>query len=258
MKWFITGDTHGDFSRFKEQLPKEEEIAVIILGDAAVNWNLDKNDWHFKNHLLNAYPNITWYLLRGNHEARPTAVESMRIDWDDEVDGYVFYEPDFLNIRYFRDGGEYTIDGHSVLTIGGAYSVDKWYRLEKGYRWFEDEQLTNEEMQYIETLIKDKHYDIVLTHTCPYSWRPVDLFLRGLDQSTVDNTMEYWFEKIKDIFTWNLWLFGHYHADRAERPRVEQFFQVVEELSEVWNRWYDPKNENLRWIRKSPDFYMHD
>lgn len=27
-----------------------------------------------------------------------------------------------------------------TIVIGGAYSVDKFYRLSKGYNWFEDEQ----------------------------------------------------------------------------------------------------------------------
>ena len=256
MKWYITGDTHGDFSRFKEQTPKEK-MAVIILGDSAVNWNLDKNDWHFKNHLTNAYPDITWYLLRGNHDARPTAVSGIREDWDDDIQGYVLYEPEFLNIRYLRDGGEYIIDGFKVLTIGGAYSVDKWYRLRMGYRWFEDEQLTENEMRYIETLVKGKHYDIVLTHTCPHSWRPTDLFLPGLDQNSVDNTMERWLDNIKDIITWDLWLFGHYHADRVERPHVEQFYKYVDNIQEIWDRWHGDPKEQLRWIRKSPNYYMY-
>lgn len=254
VKWYITGDTHGDFSRFKE-LEKDDYIAVIILGDTAVNWNLNKADFQFKNHLTNAYPNITWYLLRGNHDARPTAVYDIKEDWDDEVQGYVLYEPNFLNIKYLRDGGEYIIDGYKVLTIGGAYSVDKFYRLQMGYRWFEDEQLTPKEMLCIEQLTQGKTYDFVLTHTCPYSWMPIDLFLAGLDQSTVDKSMERWFEKLKTNFTWDIWLFGHYHADRLERPHVEQMFKIVEELNTIWDRWHSDKELNW-WIRKSPNYYM--
>lgn len=255
-KIYISGDTHGDFTRFLK-LKDEENIAVIVLGDTAVNWNLTDYDRGFKWHLKEKYPNITWYLLRGNHDGRPENLMTILTDYDDEFDGYVMYEPDFLHIRYLLDGGEYTVNDYKILTIGGAYSVDKWYRLEMGRRWFADEQLTKEEMNYISDLVKGKSYDFVLTHTCPYEWRPTDLFLHGLDQSTVDNTMELWLQELKNTFDWNIWLFGHYHADRLERPHVEQLYQVIENIDDIWDRWNED-DEIDWWLRKSPHFYWED
>lgn len=252
-KWYISGDTHGDFSRFLEY-PAEDNVAVIILGDSAVNWYLDKRDCKLKDLLTTKYPNITWYLLRGNHDARPTAVNSMLTEWDDEIDGYVYYEPEFLNIRYFLDGGEYKIDGHSVLTIGGAYSVDKHYRLAMHWTWFADEQLSLQERMNIEEQCKGKSFDIVLTHTCPFDWRPTDLFLPQIHQEAVDTTMEKWLQDFKELINWKLWLFGHYHANRAERPHVEQFYTAVEPLEEIWRR---ETNEILPWwLPKSPYYYQ--
>jgi 3-oxoacid CoA-transferase subunit A len=256
-KWYITGDCHRDFSRFK-RLNDEENIAVIILGDAGVNWTLNNEDEKFKDSLKEKYPNITFYLVRGNHEARPTALPNILEDYDEEVDGYVYYEPEYLHIRYFMDGGEYTIDGHKTLVIGGAYSVDKWYRLEMGYRWFADEQLSKEEMEYIEYIFKGgKHYDLVLTHTCPFDFQPTDLFIPSLDQSTVDKTMEIWLQnKVCNQISWDIWLFGHFHASRLERPHVEQYYEIIEELPTIWNRWHG-KNEIIDWwLQKSPDYYM--
>ena len=44
-----------------------------------------------------------------------------------------------------RKCGEiYNINGKSILVIGGAYSVDKEYRLLKGWSWFKDEQPNKE------------------------------------------------------------------------------------------------------------------
>ena len=45
------------------------------------------------------------------------------------VQGEVYAEEPYPNILYAQDGGTYTISGKSFLTIGGAYSVDKPYRL---------------------------------------------------------------------------------------------------------------------------------
>ena len=257
-KWYISGDVHGDFSRFEALENKDEiNVAVIILGDAGINWFLNGKDIENKKKLVKKYPGITWYLLRGNHDARPEDVETMLVDYDDEIDGYVYYEPDFINIRYFMDGGEYMIDGHSVLTIGGAYSVDKYYRLAMKWTWFANEQLTLKEKLAIEEKVKGKKYDIVLTHTCPYDWRPTDLFLPMVDQSKVDTSTEKWLNDLKDTFTWRLWLFGHYHANRIERPYVEQFFTSVEYLDDVWNRWHGKSLPDLPWwLPTSPKFYI--
>lgn len=166
------------------------------------------------------------------------------------------------------DGGEYNIDGKSVLVIGGAYSVDKWYRLHragvydkldpnysnsKKTGWFPAELLTEEEMDMIGFKCRSNWYDIVLTHTCPESWEPTDLFLPGLDQSTVDKSMEKWLDWLKDEMDWAVWLFGHYHDDRLVRPGVEMYYKDIEELSVIWDRWQHPDQLDW-WLKKDPNY----
>lgn len=260
--WLITGDTHGQtayrLSLIQENMPEYNpaETAVIILGDVGFNYYLKKSDWKNK-HRASKY-GYTLYCLRGNHESRVENLSGMTRIYDENVDGFVWMEEEFPLIKYFDDDyGEYTINGHSCLTIGGAYSVDKWYRLQCDLQWFADEQLTQQEMNACAQLVKGKHYDFVLTHTCPISWEPSDLFLHCVNQSTVDKTMEVWMDQLKDTFFWGVWCFGHFHADRLERPAVEQFFQEFEELEKVWNRWYEEETFKKEWwIPKAPMFYV--
>ena len=54
--------------------------------------------------------------------------------------GKVWVEEAYPNILFAKDGEIYDIAGMKTIVIGGAYSVDKFYRLSKGYNWFEDEQ----------------------------------------------------------------------------------------------------------------------
>lgn len=232
--WYITGDVHGVFTRFKHL--HEKNIAVIILGDCAVNWTFDYHDYEFKKSISNDYSNITFYLVRGNHDGRPQKVLNMKTVYDDNVGNYVYMEYEFPNIRYFIDGGIYIIENHKILTIGGAYSVDKEYRLMKGAIWHPDEQLTIQEMEEIESKVFGENFDLVLTHTCPLNFIPVDLFLSGIDQSKVDKTMEYWLEKIKNKFNWKYWIFGHYHTDRYQAQNVEIMYWEIKPLSRIWNR----------------------
>ena len=233
------------------------ETAVIILGDFGANYYLSKHDWKIKHHA--AKFGYTIYALRGNHEQRASLVKNMEKVYDNFVHGYVYMEQEFPNIKYFADEvAEYNIMDKKVLCIPGAYSVDKWYRLQNDWQWFSQEQLTKEEMKYAEDQFEGEHYDIILSHTCPISWEPRDLFLNCIDQSKVDKTMEIWMEKFKDMIGWGIWCFAHYHTDRIERPYVEQFYERVEDLDTIWERWtkYHKTHELDWWLPKSPNFYM--
>lgn len=256
MKWYISGDTHGVFSKFKV-LPDNEPIAVIVLGDCAVNWTLKpEQDRGLKRKLHFYFKNIQWYLLRGNHDARPQDVPTMEEVYDELVDGVVYQEPQYQNIHYFMDGGVYHIDGHRVLTIGGAYSVDKDWRLRRGAIWHANEQLNEGERHSILSKVRGEDFDFVLTHTAPISWEPTDLFLNGLDQRTVDKTMELWLDKVRQSIHWKIWLFGHYHSDRLERPRVQLMYNSIEQLDEIWIRWTEPGILEKEWyLPKAPLYY---
>ncbi len=255
--WMITGDTHAGFSRFKnydEEFQKGKDCAVIILGDVGLNYTLEEGDGHLKNMLHKRY-NFTIYCIHGNHEARPQDVPGMKLIYDEDVQGEVYYEPRYPRIKYFKDWGIYTIGNHKTAIIGGAYSVDKFYRLKNQMRWFKNEQLSTEEMLQCTKDLTNTNVDFVMTHTCPYPWRPTDLFLAGIDQSKVDNSMELFLEELAKCFNWKIWLFGHYHADRIERPKVEMYFKDSETLENIWNRWEKDGYKKEWWLTKSPNYY---
>lgn len=250
---------------------KPEETGIIILGDAGLNFYLNNTDKKYKKLLNNQGYHI--YCVRGNHEERPENIPGMILVEDINVDNFVWLEEAYPNIRYFVDGNVYNINGKDALVIGGAYSVDKWYRLARaGYSkdeaetanpkkcgWFKSELLTADEMDEITEKVVGKRFDFVLSHTCPLSWEPNDLFLNGIDQSQVDKSMELWMDELLNKIDWRIWLFGHYHADRIERPFVEQMYMDYENIQTIWNRWYDKCTyEKEWWLPKSPWMMWRD
>ena len=273
--WLVRGDTHGQFhwmtnGCLNEYVPAE--TAIIILGDAGFNFYLNKTDDRKKAEVdVRGY---RFYCVRGNHEARPQDTScGYELVYDQDVHGEVYVQREYPNIRFFKDWGEYFLDFFHMCVIGGAYSVDKWWRLARAgvqsktdwrYNnpkmtgWFPNEQLSLDEMAQAEYDLTGKHFDFVFTHTCPKDWQPTDLFLGSVDQRTVDSTMELWLEDLKSKFYWNIWLFGHYHRDRLERPHVEQYFNDIENLDIIYKRWidYDNSQELDWWLEKSPNFYM--
>lgn len=257
-------DTHGDVkSRVKNMMYqicnkalKPEELGIIILGDAGLNFYLDDSDDRRKNQVNKLGPQI--YCLRGNHEDRPENIPGMKLTLDAETASFVWQEKKYPNIKYLVDGQFYWFGGYKCLALGGAYSVDKYWRLQTHPEfWFEEEQLTQEEMDNIYKYIKHESYDFILSHTCPYSFRPTDLFLSFIDQNTVDTSTEQWLEQVKDEVEWGIWCFGHYHADRIERPCVEQFYTSWEDIDDIWIRWRSWKQgrkELPDWLDRGPNW----
>ena len=263
--FIVTGDCHGVVA-VKHRLEdiflntdyKPEETAVIILGDASVNFWLASRERKEKKKLEKFGTYI--YCVRGNHEERPEYL-GFQLQYDENVGGEVYVDDETPFIRYFQDGGEYVIDGLNVLTIGGAYSVDKYYRLaaaaqsgEEFTGWYPGEQLSDKERADIFEKVKGKYYDFIFTHTAPLAWEPTDLFLNCIDQSQVDKTMETWLQEIAHHTRWCIWCFGHYHADRAELPCVEQFYRSYRSIREIFNDWTG-EERNWRYLNKSPEFW---
>ena len=222
---YITGDTHRDFSRLDKMEFNKDDL-LIILGDAGINYCLNEEDNGFKEYLKKY--NVKMFCIRGNHEERPENISTYK-----EINmfgGKVFIEEDYPYLICAKDGEEYNIGGKSILVIGGAYSVDKEYRLIYGYNWFKDEQLTKEEMDAIYNKVKEKCYDIVLTHTCPYKYEPTEVFMSGIDQSKVDKSMELFLDKIEDSIKYDKWYCGHYHTEKRI-DKVEFMFESIKVLS---------------------------
>ncbi len=183
---------------------------LIILGDVGINFYLDEEDEYYKKTLNKL--NTKLFCIRGNHEERPENIKTYK-----EVDmfeGKVFIEEKYPNLIFAKDGETYNIDNKKVLVIGGAYSLDKYYRILYKSQWFKDEQLTKEEMDNIYNKVKGKHFDIVLTHTCPYKYEPKEVFIPGIDESKVDRSMEYFLDKIEENIDYDKWYCGHYHTEK--------------------------------------------
>ena len=224
---YITGDKHSNFREVLEfcYINKTTcEDILIILGDAGINYYTNENDYILKNTLLQ-YP-ITFFCIHGNHEERPENIKSYNTKMFHG--GIVYYEKDYPNILFAKDGEIYSFNNQKVLVIGGAYSVDKYFRLSRGYNWYESEQPNEETKKKVKNVLNklNNKVDVVLSHTCPYKYLPREVFLKGIDQSTVDNSTERFLEEIEESVCYNLWYCGHYHVDKKTDKIVFMFNEI--------------------------------
>lgn len=73
--------------------------------------------------------------------------------------------------------------------------------------------------------------DVVLSHTTPLKYEPVEVFLEGIDQSEVDKSTEEWLDGIEDRLDYGKWYCGHYHTEK-KIDRMEIMFENFEELGD--------------------------
>ena len=213
--FYITGDTHGKFSRiekFCKRYNTTKDDILIILGDAGINYSGYRYDLDVKRY-IQKLP-ITLFCIHGNHEQRPQTI--CTYEEKEFYEGIAYIEPEFPNIVFGKDGEIYNFDGYKAIVIGGAYSVDKYYRIARGYKWFDDEQPSSEIKIYVQKQLEsvDWKIDVVLSHTTPYQYMPVEMFLSGIDQRKVDNSTELWLQEIEKQLTYKRWYCGHFHTEK--------------------------------------------
>ena len=123
-------------------------------------------------------------------------------------------EEKYPNLLFAKDGEIFDIHGLKYLVIGGAYSVDKYYRLSRGYGWWPDEQPSEEIKVFVEQQLREKQFDIILSHTCPRKYEPIEMFLSGINQDMVDKSTEDWLDSIESSVEYLAWFCGHWHTDK--------------------------------------------
>lgn len=212
---YITGDTHRNFDRIEYFCGKAKtatEDILIILGDAGINFFGGERDEMLKLYLA-SLP-ITLFCIHGNHEMRPWHVEDCSAYMFH--DGIVYGQKRFPNLHFAKDGEVYDFAGHQCLVIGGAYSVDKQYRLERNLKWFDDEQPDDTiKLHVLRKIDENPQIDIVLSHTCPQKYVPTEMFLRMVDQSTVDKSTEQFLDRVEESVKYQKWYCGHWHTDKS-------------------------------------------
>lgn len=210
---YLTGDTHGDFTRVRLLARVGDtslEDILVILGDVGINTKGGIVDEKIKFQLSQL--SLTLFCIHGNHDARPQTIASyIEKEWNG---GRVLFEPKYPNLIFAIDGEVYNFDGLNCIVIGGAYSVDKEDRLQSGNLWWSDEQPSEETKRKIELVLKERSVDVVLSHTCPLEYSPTEAYLEGIDPTTVDMSTEEWLSRIEKTVNYKKWYCGHFHISK--------------------------------------------
>lgn len=247
---YITGDTHGDFSRFYSEensflknLTKNDY--VIICGDFGGVWDGSEEE-NKKLDELNELP-FTILFVDGNHENFDLLEQYKLDEWNGDL--VQFIRPSVIHLMRCA---VYTIDGKKILTMGGGKSHDvsdgildksdryfesklKW--MKRNYRqyyrinhesWWKQEVPSEYEWAILFRMIKihDK-VDFVITHSCPSEI--LDKISNGFYEH--DEVTE-GLQRIYNKISFKKWYFGHYHENIKVDDRFELLYGRIEKLEE--------------------------
>jgi Calcineurin-like phosphoesterase len=179
MRILLAGDTHGNTTHVRYLIDVAVDQGcdrIFQLGDFGA-WEHMSDGRQFMDKVANyARKNaILVYFLDGNHDKTSLLLEKYGNSPDHEgflrVRNWIFYSP---------RGHRWVWDEVSFISLGGAYSVDKDYRIKvleaqgsgKPERyWFPEEEMTDEDLARI-ILDNPGPVDVMLAHDKPRCSNP--------------------------------------------------------------------------------------
>ena len=248
MAIFITGDTHGDFIRFKkkifyEQAELTKDDCVMIVGDFGGIWDGSAEERHWLD-WLEAKP-FTPLFVSGNHENFDMLADFPIEDWH----GWNVQRIRPSVIHLLR-GRIYEIQGKTFFTMGGASSHDisggilepddpqfkrKCRMLDhRGalYRvnhrsWWEEELPSQEEYQTARANLEkhDWQVDYIVTHCGPTS---VQAELSGGTYKA--DALTDFLDEVAGRCQFQGWFFGHYHTNAVIRKKFAVLYEQIIQL----------------------------
>ena len=215
---FITGDTHGDISRFKrfKSLLRSNRNRVFVCGDFGFVWDGSDEEKRQLYKLEKLDCNI--YFVEGTHDNLDLLSQ---YPLETYCGGKVRRVA--KNVFWLQRGELFDFEGVTVFAMGGGESADADERQE-GVNWWRDELPSVREIEAAKEKLKqaDNHVDIVLTHHHPR----LELGLID-DQRENVNALSAFLGTMARTVNYRHWYFGMDHIDRTISPRMTAVFEKL-------------------------------
>ena len=185
----FVGDLHGDWRVLNQLLKHYKKSKIIQIGDLGLGFatytNVATGEPFFEGDPESLPKNFRF--IRGNHDSPEVCRQ----------------HPNYI--------GEYGFDQETnAFYISGAWSFDHAYRT-VGLDWWEDEELSYQQLQKaIEDYEKIKP-NVVFAHTCPATIAKT--FLMNYKYEYHADRTENALDTMWKIHQPRLWVFGHWHRN---------------------------------------------
>lgn len=248
MAIFITGDTHGDFSRLAEGASPaldglSKEDFLIICGDFGGLWRGDSRERKRLNR-LDARP-FTTLFVDGNHENFDLLARYPTEEWRGGLVQRIC--PSVLRLTR---GQMFELEGKKFFAMGGARSHDiQDGILERGQlmegdlerlrhegaqvrvnhvSWWRQELPSQEEYRRARQTLEENGWqaDYIVTHCAPSSVQ------QALFRGYAPDELTDFLEEARQKCRFTTWFFGHYHQDGGgDDPRYAPLYEKIVKLT---------------------------
>lgn len=214
---YVTGDLHGDLSRFSAPPMRavRKGDTLVVCGDFGFIWEGSKKEKKILKK-LGSLP-YTLAFLDGRHENYELLAAYETGEWNggraQVIEG---------NLVHLLRGECYTIEGETYFTFGGGESDDPELRAE-AKTWWEEEMPSEEEMRHgLDTLAAHgNQVDYILTHEP--SAKASGYLVRG----GRINGVHVYLNQIEDTVRFKRWFFGCLHMDKTMSRQHRAVFRDV-------------------------------
>lgn len=218
---YVTGDTHGDLSRFDSSAVRrfKKGDTLIICGDFGFVWDGSRAEQKLLKKLGSKKYNICF--IDGTHENFDVLSSYPVTTWNGgkvhNISG---------NLYHLMRGQIYDIDGMTFFTMGGGESPDIDIRFEKE-SWSKNEFPSRDELLEGAKNLEKRNcrVDYVITHEPPVKIKGF-LMLKDSEMASVTGLNTY-LEELSEACTFKRWFFGSMHLDKYISASHVAVFQNV-------------------------------
>lgn len=226
---YITGDTHGEMSRFDSSRVKKlkKGDTLIVCGDFGFIWDGGEKEQKVLKKLGNKKYNLLF--VDGTHENFDLLSQYPVTEWNggqvQQISG---------NLYHLMRGQVFTIEGKKIFAFGGGESSEKQMRVEVG-KWWEYEMPNLEEMRAGVNNLHDvdMKVDYIVTH------EPAPrVIYHSTNVKANMNQLEAYFEQLVSQVEFSKWYFGAIHVDRKITAKNFAVFNDVIPVEEPQRKRY--------------------
>lgn len=219
---YVTSDTHGDRDRFRTPAVRRlrRGDTLVVLGDFGFLWDGSRAEKKTLKWLARRRYKLLF--LDGSHENHALLAQYPLEEFAGGMARHIG-----KNLWCLQRGGLYTIEGRTVLALGGGESLDKESR-EEGVTWWPAELPAAEDYARCDAALEScgGKVDFILTHDAPARLLS---FLR-LNRDSVlyeENALELYLDDLMKRAQYTLWCFGRYHLDQKLGTSVSAVYKKV-------------------------------
>lgn len=221
---YVTGDTHGDISWFKNSKLKKlgEKDTLIVCGDFGFLW--DNSEQQKKNLEILKSKKYTICFVDGAHENFDILNSYTPYRWKG---GNTHKIAD--NIYHLMRGEVFTLENKTFFVMGGGESEDRDMR-EPGISWWEEEMPSAEEIKNAEDNLKFNEYRVnyILTYEAPAIAK--DFLKLHTNQAAKLSPLNTYLQELMKNVEYYHWYFGSLHTDQQITSRMTAVFNKIYEL----------------------------